>query len=261
MPGFRSALVRSFTIQAAFTYERMLGVGFAFAAAPVLRALGRGGDGGGTGKAGAPGGVGGGDGGAAFRAALGRESRFFNAHPYFASLALGAATRAEMDGVPPERIERLRAALTGPLGSLGDRLIWAGWLPACAALGLLLVACSAGAWAVIAFLVLYNAVHLWLRAWGLVVGWRTGVGVAGALASPGLQRALELVAPLAALVVGAALPALLGWYPFHARWEVPAAAGAAVLFAELARLLQGRATGLVVAAFTLAVVVGVGVLW
>ena len=245
-PGFRSALVRLFTIQAAFTYERMLGVGFAFAVEPMLRALGR-----------SPGQ----EGPAAYRAALARQARFFNAHPYLAALAVGAAARAEADGAPPERIERLRSALIGPLGSLGDRLVWAGWLPACAAVGLLLVACSAGAWAVVVFLVLYNVVHVWLRVWGLRRGWRAGMSVAGALAAPGLQRSLELVAPVAALVVGAALPALLGWYPFRARWEVPAAAAAAVLFAEAARLLQGRATGLVTAALVLAVVVGVGVLW
>ena len=244
IPGFRSALVRLFTIQAAFTYERMLGVGFAFAAEPMLRQLGRR------------------DGGTpAFRAALAREARFFNAHPYLASLAVGAAARAEMDGVPAERIERLRSALIGPLGSLGDRLIWAGWLPACAAMGLLLVACSAGVWSVVVFLALYNVMHVWLRVWGLKVGWRSGVGVAGALASPGLQRALELVAPLAALMVGAALPAMLGWYAFRAPWEILAGAAAALLFAEVVRLMQGRATGLVVAAFTLAVVMAVGVLW
>jgi PTS system mannose-specific IID component len=244
VPGFRTALVRLFTIQAAFTYERMIGVGFGFAAEPMLRGLSR--------REGGP---------AALRAAVARQSRFFNAHPYLASLAVGAAARAEMDGVPAERIERLRSALIGPLGSLGDRLIWAGWLPACAAIGLLLIACSAGIWAVVAFLVLYNVMHVSLRVWGLREGWRAGVGVAGALASPGLQRALEVVAPLAALLVGAALPAVLGWYPFQARWEMLAGAAAALLFAEVVRLLQGRATGLVVAAFALAVVVGVGVLW
>jgi len=244
MPGFRSALARLFTIQAAFTYERMLGVGFAFASEPLLQGLRRR-------EGGAP----------AFGAALAREASYFNAHPYLASLAVGALARAENDGVAPEQIERLRAALIGPLGLLGDRLIWAGWLPACAAVGLLLVALSAGGWAVVAFLVLYNLMHVTLRVWGLRVGWRTGVGVAGALASPGLHRALEVVAPLAALVVGAALPALLGWFPFRAHWEVFAAAVAALAFAQLVRLLQGRATGLVVAAFALAVVVGVGMLW
>jgi PTS system mannose-specific IID component len=230
-------------IQAAWSYERMLGVGFGFAAEPMLRGLERAGD------------------GRAFREALARESGFFNAHPYLASLAVGAAARAETDRVPPEKIERLRRALVGPLGSLGDRLIWAGWLPACAAIGLLLVAFAAGAWAVAAFLALYNLMHVWLRVWGLRAGWHSGVGVAGALASPGLQRALEAVAPVAAVAVGAALPSVLVWFPFHAGWEAGAGAAAALLFAAVMRLLQPRATGLVVAAAVLALVVAVGVLW
>ena len=255
MPGFRSALARLFTIQAAFSYERMLGVGFAFAAEPLLRGLDE------PAAGGAGQGAGAGTGSPAFHAAVARESCFFNAHPYLASLAVGAVARAEMDGVPVERIERLRAALAGPLGSLGDRLIWAGWLPACAAIGLLLVAFHAGVWSVVAFLVLYNALHVWLRAWGLRMGWRSGVGVAAALASPALQRLLEVVAPVAAVAVGAALPTVLGWYPFAARWEIAAGAGAALLFAAVARLFQGRATGLVVAAGVLAVVIGVGVVW
>src|SRR5207237_102193 len=66
-----------------------------------------------------------------FKAALARESHYFNAHPYLASVAVGALARAELDGEPPERIERFRTALAGPLGSVGDRLVWAGWLPFC----------------------------------------------------------------------------------------------------------------------------------
>jgi PTS system mannose-specific IID component len=243
IPGFSAALARLFMIQAAWSYERMLGIGFGFAAEPMLRGLKQTGD------------------GRAFREALARESGFFNAHPYLASLAVGAAARAETDGVPPEKIERLRSALVGPLGSLGDRLIWAGWLPACAAIGLLLVACSAGAWAVIVFLALYNLMHVWLRVWGLRAGWRSGVGVAGALAAPGLQRALEAVAPVAAVAVGAALPSVLLWFPFRAGWEAGAGAAAALGFAAVVRLLQPRATGLVTAAAVLAAVLAVGMLW
>jgi PTS system mannose-specific IID component len=243
IPGFGLAVARLFTIQAAWTYERMLGIGFGFVAEPMLRSLRKNGD--------TP----------AFRGAVARQSRFFNAHPYFASLAVGAAVRAELDGVPAEKIERLRSALAGPLGSLGDRLIWAGWLPACAAIGLVLVALSAGPWAVAAFLVLYNVTHVWLRVWGLKAGWRSGIGVAGALASPGLQRALELVAPIAALLVGGALVSVLAWIPVRSRWETFAGAGAALLFAAAVRVVQPRATGMVVAGGVLAAVLAVGVLW
>lgn len=243
VPGFGAAVARLFMIQAAWTYERMLGIGFGFVAEPMLRGLRTDGD--------SP----------AFHEAVARQSRFFNAHPYLASLAVGASVRAELDGVPAEKIERLRSALIGPLGALGDRLIWAGWLPACAAIGLLLVSVSAGTWAVIVFLLLYNVMHVWLRVWGLKAGWRTGMGVAGALATPGLQRVLEAVAPVAAFLVGAALPSVIGWFPFNARWEVAAGVGAALLFAGVVRLIQPLATGLVVAAAALTVVLAVGVLW
>src|SRR5260370_32793095 len=81
---------------------------------------------------------------AAYRAALARGAYFFNAHPYLCGLAVGAAARAEHDGVPPDQIERLRTALCGPLGSLGDRLVWAGWLPLMSAVALIGVALRLG---------------------------------------------------------------------------------------------------------------------
>jgi mannose/fructose/N-acetylgalactosamine-specific phosphotransferase system component IID len=245
IPGFGRAVARLFTIQAAWTYERMLGIGFGYVAEPMLRGMKRDG----------------GRGNEAFRSALARQARFFNAHPYFASLAVGAAVRAELDGVQPERIERLRSALAGPLGSFGDRLIWAGWLPACAAVGLILVALGAGLWAPLAFLLLYNAAHVSVRVWGLRAGFRSGIGVAGALAAPGLQRALEIVAPVAAFLVGGALVSVLAWIPVHARWETVAGAGAALVVAAAVRLVQPRATGMVVAGGVLAAVLLVGVLW
>ena len=74
--------------------------------------------------------------GHAYRAALARESQYFNAHPYLAAVAVGALARAELDGEPPARIERFRTALCGPLGSVGDRLVWAAWLPLCSLVAL-----------------------------------------------------------------------------------------------------------------------------
>src|SRR5260370_208111 len=92
-------------------YERMRGVGLGVAEEALLRDLK------------------GGEDDSAYRAALARGAYFFNAHPYLCGLAVGAAARAEHDGVPPDQIERLRTALCGPLGSLGDRLVRPGGLP------------------------------------------------------------------------------------------------------------------------------------
>jgi PTS system mannose-specific IID component len=137
-----------------------------------------------------------------------RGTRFFNAHPYLAGLAVGAAARAEHEGVPPAQIERLRTALSGPLGSFGDRLVWAGWLPLLSALALAGVALGAGWMAVAGFLVLYNLGHVLLRSWALRAGWRHGARVAVALQTPVLQRASRLVGPAMAVASGFAFPLL-----------------------------------------------------
>src|SRR2546430_12581284 len=189
-------------------------------------------------------GGGGGGGGAAYRAAVARGAHFFNAHPYLCGLAVGAAARAEHEGVPPEQVERLRAALCGPLGSLGDRLVWIGWLPLLSALALIGVALGAGWWAIIGFLALYNAGHIALRWWALRAGWTHGMRVAAALHQPVLQRAAALSGPAMALAVGAALPlgaqylsgAFTGWV--RGAPAVRAAGGFALLWGR-----RGGASG------------------
>ncbi len=224
MPGFARVLLRLFAIQAAWSYERMQGVGFGFAAEAALRRLD------------------GGPGGERYRAALARQTAFFNAHPYLAGMAVGAAVRAEFEGEPPERIAKLRAALCGPLGSLGDRLFWASWLPVCAAVGILLVAFGLHGWAAFGFLALYNAPHVAARVWALRTGWERGTMVALALTSPVLQLASRLAAPVAGLVTGVMLPFAFGWQVSGAPLWVAGAAGlGAVLMALALRAGAARA--------------------
>lgn len=181
--------VRMLAIQGAWNYETLLGNGIGFCVEPALRHL--------------PGGVH----GAPFKEAMARESAYFNAHPYLASVAVGALARAELSGIPAERIERFRTALTGPLGSVGDRLVWAGWLPFASLVSL--AAFGLGArpiLVVVIFLLLYNAGHIALRIWGLRVGWTRGLAVAPALGTPLLRRGPAYVARAAAAAAGVALP-------------------------------------------------------
>ena len=188
-PRLGRSFLRLFAVQGSWNYDRMIGLGVGVAEEPLLRDLVHG------------------DGDAAYRAAVGRGAGFFNSHPYLAGLAVGATARAEHEGVPPEQIERLRAALCGPLGSLGDRLVWAGWLPLVSALAIVAAALGAGWLAVAAFLVVYNVGHIALRWWALRAGWEHGARVAAALHAPGLQRAARLIAPAMAFAAGLALPA------------------------------------------------------
>ena len=184
------SFLRSFTVQGSWNYRTMLGNGMAFSLLPVLRTLYTDPD--------------------ELQAAVGRHVELFNAHPYLTSVGLGAVTRLEQAGEDPETIRRFKAAIRGPLGGLGDALIWAAWLPVTLLVGLLLGWLGPGpAVAVPVFLVLYNAGHLGLRVWGYRIGLRDGreVGRTLRLANLGgkAERVGRLGTFLAAVLTGVIL--------------------------------------------------------
>lgn len=187
-----SILIRLLAIQGSWNYEILLGNGIGFCVEPALRLL--------------PEGIH----SDRFKQALARQSQYFNAHPYLASIAVGALARAELDGEPPERIERFRTALAGPLGSVGDRLVWAGWLPFCSLLALVALGLGVGPFGTVAlFLGIYNAGHFALRVWGLQTGWTHGLRVAASLANPVLRRGPTVLTRASAFAAGIALPLAL----------------------------------------------------
>jgi len=186
----------------------------------------------------------GGQEGPAYRAALARQSQYFNAHPYMASVAVGALARAELEGVPPAKIERFRTALCGPLGSVGDRLVWAAWLPACSIAALAAFGFGIGtAGVMVVFLGIYNAGHLALRAWGLSAGLDHGMRVATALGGPVLRRGPAHLAQAAALLGGIALPLALDQVIGPGRALFGIVLGAVALGGVVLGRLHGRAEG------------------
>jgi PTS system mannose-specific IID component len=188
-----AVFIRLLAVQGSWNYETLLGNGIGFCLEPALRGL--------------PGGVH----SPAFHQALARESRYFNAHPYLASVAVGALARAELEGADPMRIERFRTALCGPLGSVGDRLVWAGWLPFCSLFSLAVFGLGLSPAAVVGlFLILYNVGHFGLRMWGLNTGWKHGLRVASALGNPVLRHGPQQIGRIAALATGIAIPLALG---------------------------------------------------
>jgi len=234
------ALLRLFAVQGSYNYERMLGVGTGVAEEPLLRDLDA----------------------AKYGPAVARGGHFFNAHPYLAGLAIGAAARAEHDGAAPDQIERLREALCGPLGSLGDRLVWAGWLPFLSGLTMAAIALGAGWIAVAAFLFIYNIGHVALRWWALKAGWTHGTRVSVALHHPMLQQAGAVLGPAMAVAVGAALPLTAAFLsgPFAPWARIALAIVAAVSFILL-RLLSARLNGLRLSLAVAALALVAGVLW
>ena len=192
MRGGLHALLRLYYVQAAWNYERMLGIGMGHAAGPLLEDL----------RTVDP---------ARHAEAVARSSDYFNANPNLAGLALGALARAELDHVPGAAVSRLRTALSGPLGALGDRLFWAGVVPALSALALAAVALGAGWWAAVGLVVVYGVIRALTARWALVTGWAEGLQVGAAIGKSWLPRAAERVGMVAGFCVGLAIPLVATW--------------------------------------------------
>lgn len=188
LPGARAMFLRSFAIQGSFNYRTLSGTGFAFALLPVLRRL----------YATRP---------AELADALRRHSRLFNSHPYLAGIVLGGVARLEAEGERVEVVERFKTALRGSLGTMGDRLVWAGWRPVCVLTALLLLIGGAPWWlAAGAFLVVYNAGHLAVRVWAQQLGMRHGLRVGERLRQSRLPQVQKALPAVGGFLIGALIP-------------------------------------------------------
>lgn len=185
-----SAFLRSFLIQGSWNYRTMLGGGFAFAMLPALRKIFTD--------------------AAALDASLQRHLEHFNAHPYLCNVALGAAVKLESEGADAETVRRFKLAVRGPLGSLGDGLVWATWLPGVSLLAVTLYWIGLPGWvAVLAFLFVYNVGHVGLRLWAFRVGLADGREVGARLARADLGGWTSKLQVVAALLLGALVGAML----------------------------------------------------
>jgi PTS system mannose-specific IID component len=236
MIGRGRALLRLAALQASWTYERLQGIGIAVAMEPLLEPLKQYPE--------------------RARAARARSAQYFNAHPFLAGAAVGALARAELDDEPGERILRLRTALSGPLGALGDQLFWAGIVPATMGLALIAVALGGGLRGVALCVVGYNLLRVLVTSWGLQVGLAHGLRVAHAISESWLPRVAPRAGDVAAVLVGAAVPLVAAWLlrgsgqPVRA--TVLVVAGAALLgVLTMRRPLSAPALTMGAAAFTL----------
>lgn len=206
----RSVLLRSFLVQGSWNYETLIGTGFAFVLLPALRYLHRSDP-------------------RALRAAAAHHAELFNSHPYLATLAAGAVARLEAEGAAPEVIDRFKAAVRGSLGSMGDQLIWLAWRPAVALLAIVLLVMGTPWWiAVLAFLLIYNSLHLWLRGWGLELGLREGLAVASSLREAPLGGWSRRAADGGTILTGIAL-VMVGWQAGPSAWGIGAAVAGALV--------------------------------
>lgn len=206
--------VRALAVQGSWNYETLGGTGFGFAILPALRRI--------YPEA------------AELDAAVRRHEGTFNSHPYLAPLALGAVIRLEADGEDPAVIERFKLALRGSLGTLGDQLVWAGWRPACVLFALALLLAGVPWYGAVAlFLLVYNAGHIGLMAWGFSVGLREGRHVADRLRSSLVRHTQPRLGTIGAFLAAFSLTLIIAEGVPHLGeapgWTLTALAAAAVL--------------------------------
>ena len=161
-----SIFFRSFFIQAVWNFKGLISTGFCYALLPAAKRLT--------------------ENDSDCSAFLKKHLCFFNAHPYFASYAIGAIIRLEKDfrqgKIKDEaQIERFKNAMIGALGALGDQLFWAAVKPGAILLGLTGIALFEDIKfqliSILMTLLIYNVPHLYIRAAGLVKGYGEGYGI------------------------------------------------------------------------------------
>ena len=148
---------RSFFVQTGWNYERMMAFGFTWILLPLVEKLCPAEE--------------------EKEKFLRRHLSFFNANPYLATYAVGAVAKLEEAQASSEEISKFRDSLRGPLGALGDNLIWVNVRSALLILGIIL-ASTVGALGAVVFWLLYNIHQVYLRGRGLSKGYALGLNVA-----------------------------------------------------------------------------------
>ncbi len=99
---------------------------------------------------------------------------FFNTHPYMSSYIIGATLRAYDEGdVFPEETKNFITIAQTSFASTGDLLFWQTLRPAMLLITAIL-AVKCGVIGPLAFIIAYNAIHLFHRISGLIDGYRMG---------------------------------------------------------------------------------------
>jgi PTS system mannose-specific IID component len=172
----RRLALRSLCLQVLLNYRTMQGGGYLFSLWPWLRQS------------------------QADRRRVEASGGYLNAHPVLAALAIGALRRRLEEGdyeKDPAAFTAWQTGLCGPLGMIGDALIWDRWKPLVFSLGvlILLLVPTIDAWLITApiLLLLYNVPIFTLRMRGVATGYALGERVLEALGNPVIGKVRTLL--------------------------------------------------------------------
>ena len=177
--------LRSFLIQASWSFDRMQSLGFAYAIQPVLKRLYPDQE--------------------EYRSRLNLHMEYFNTQPYLAAFILGATARLEQERASglskAVDVSWLKSTLMAPLGALGDSFFWGSLRPLAAVISVALLMTGAW-WAPLLFLFLYNIWHVGLRAGVFVWGYRSRGDAVALMARYSFTKWARLFKAISLAVIG-----------------------------------------------------------
>jgi len=181
-----SMFIRSNLHQGSWNYERMQALGYCFAMVPVIKRLYTGDE---------------------RKQALKRHLEFFNTQPFVTAPILGVTAAMEEQkangaDIDDGAINGLKIGLMGPLAGVGDPIFWGTLRPVAAALGAS-IALTGSILGPILFFVIFNAVRLAIRWFGVSYGYSKGTTIVADMAGGKLQKLTEGASILGLFVMGA----------------------------------------------------------
>lgn len=184
----KKTAIRSLALQGCNTFDRQQGLGFGYAMIPFLKHLYQ-------------------DDEKELSEALLRQTALFNITPQMVNFVLGITMAMEEEGANnPEfdksSINAMKTALMGPLSGLGDAIFWGSLRTIAIGVG---IAFSAGGSILgpLSFFLIYNIPALFVRYYGMILGYEKGVEALDAVTEGGLLDNITMAAKiLGSTVVG-----------------------------------------------------------
>ena len=178
--------IRSNFLQASWNMERMQALGFCFGMVPIIRRLYEGEE---------------------RKLAMQRHLEFYSTHPFVTAPIIGIIAameeqRANGKNISDGVIGGIKVGLMGPLAGIGDPIFWGTVRPITAALGASFALMGSIGGPVI-FFVLFNAIRLSVRWYGIRYGYTKGSSLVADTGGNKLQKLTEGSSILGLFVIGA----------------------------------------------------------
>ncbi len=178
--------ISSAFLQSSFNYERMQGTGWIWTIAPGLKKIYKGDKEG-------------------LKKSMETHVTFFNCHPFLNSLVSGIVLALEENKTDLNTVQSIKVALMGPLGGIGDSILWLTALPLIAGISAQLALQTNSIIGAITFLILFNAIHLSLRFGLIHYGYNLGINAVGKI-KDSVQVVNRAASIVGLMVVGSLIP-------------------------------------------------------